>query len=300
MRPVRAIILACAALAAAGGCGRTYRSDADRFLCRTPGAGYDRGLVVCLSGAGGFMGEAARLHRGLVAGGADCAIEEFDWSTGLVLVDQVNRSGNRRKAAALARRIETYHQAYPGRPVHLVGVSAGTGLVVWALEDLAPGHRASTATLIAPSLWQKYDLAAALARLEGDLHVYHSRLDAVLGVLVPLVGTVDRGGLVAAGLGGFTLPDGADERMRALYAARLKQVAWKAADAARGHVGDHLGATREAYVREQMAPLVWSRRPRVDPAQEGAGIGAAAAPVPPADGDGLAPPDDGDPPPRPR
>ena len=35
----------------------------------------------------------------------------------------------------LAGRIEAYLSEHPGRPVYVIGMSAGTGVVVWALED---------------------------------------------------------------------------------------------------------------------------------------------------------------------
>jgi hypothetical protein len=49
--------------AAAGGCGRVYKTEADRFVTLTAGKGYDRGMVVCLSGAGGVTGEVDRIRR---------------------------------------------------------------------------------------------------------------------------------------------------------------------------------------------------------------------------------------------
>ena len=75
-------------------------------------------------------------------GGVDCAIEVFEWSR--FMLDLTSVEQEKGLASQLARRIETYQKVYPGRPVHLLGVSAGTGLVVWALEDLAPPTSVST------------------------------------------------------------------------------------------------------------------------------------------------------------
>jgi hypothetical protein len=83
-----ALLLVCAA--GAGGCGREYRTEADRFANLTEGTGYDGGLVVCVSGAGGVTGEVGRIRQGLVEGGVQCAIESFEWSTGWVLADQAD------------------------------------------------------------------------------------------------------------------------------------------------------------------------------------------------------------------
>ena len=125
------------------------------------------------------MGETSNIRQGLIDGGVECAIEVFDWSTGVVLIDPMDLNANKRKAKALERRIiEEYQQGYPGRPVPLVGVSAGTGLIVWALEDLAPGRHVESAFLIAPSLRHKYDLSwgpPAPARLPKPTFAFSNR-----------------------------------------------------------------------------------------------------------------------------
>lgn len=256
MRTERWIRLVLLWAVVAGGCARMNRNPADCFLRDTDVERYEHGLVVCLSGAGGMMGETGNVRQGLIDGGVECAIEVFDWSTGVVLIDQVALETNKRKAEALARRIEKYQQEHLGRPVHLVGVSAGTGLVVWALEDLAPGHGVDSAFLIAPSLWHKYDLSTAMQELEGRLYNFYSPGDAVLALLVPVFGTVDRINGVSGGLHGFSPPDKADERTMAVYESKLEQIRWESKDAVYGHIGGHLGATRPAYVSARIAPLL--------------------------------------------
>lgn len=270
MRTARWLLVVMVGVAAASGCGRVYESDADRFVSLTAGNGYDRGLVVCLSGAGGAMGEVDRIRQGLADGGVECAIEAFEWSTGWVVPDQTDIKANKAMAQMLARRIERYQQERPDCPVHLIGVSAGTGILVWAAEDLGSGHRVENVFLIASSLWKEYDLTAALGNANGRMYNYHSPADLVLAVFVPLVGTVDRKNGISGGLHGFQPPDNADERTKALYEARLEQIRWQSRDAIYGHIGDHLGGTRPAFVRQYIAPLTWARKPetKVATAQE--------------------------------
>jgi len=122
-----------ACLVWAGGCSHVNYTSPDR---------YAHGLVVCLSGSGRMMNEVGDIRRGLAEGGVDCAIEVFEWSR--FMLDLTSVEQKKGLASQLARRIETYQKVYPGRPVHLLGVSAGTGLVVWALEDLAPPTSVST------------------------------------------------------------------------------------------------------------------------------------------------------------
>jgi len=264
MRTERWIILASLWAVVAGGCARMNRNPADCFLPETDVERYEHGLVVCLSGAGGMMGETGNIRQGLIDGGVECAIEVFDWSTGVVLIDQMDLEANKRKARALARRVEEYQQGYPGRPVHLVGVSAGTGLIVWALEDLAPGCHVESAFLIAPSLWHKYDLSDAMRELEGRLYTFYSPWDPVLALLVPVFGTVDRINGVSGGLGGFSPPDKADGRTKAVYESKLEQIGWESEDAVYGHIGGHLGATQPAYVSARIAPLLNRGAPATD------------------------------------
>jgi len=261
MRSSAWMLVAAAWVATAAGCGQVYRAEADRFTNLSGGAGYDRGLVIALSGVGGVLGEVERIRQGLAQGGVECAIEEFDWSAGDMLVDQTDLAANKAKARMLTRRIETYFTEHPGCPVHLFGVSAGTGLVVWALEDLEPGRRVDNVVLIASSLSARYDLRGALRKVGGRLYNHYSAVDGVLGVMVPAAGTVDRAAGLAGGLRGFRAPSGAEP----LYGERLQQVGWSTEDSRWGHVGSHMGATQPPYVREYMAPLAWARKPTVVP-----------------------------------
>jgi pimeloyl-ACP methyl ester carboxylesterase len=271
-----AALIACAA--AAGGCGREYRTEADRFVNLSAGAGYDRGLVVCLSGAGGATGEVDRIRQGLLDGGVACAIEAFEWSTGNVLADQMDLAANREKAAMLARRIEKYQDEHPDCPVHLIGVSAGTGLVVWAVENLDPERPVANVVLVASSLSSRYDLRSALTNVSGCLYCYYSAADLVLGLLVPATGTVDRTGGDSGGLHGFQAPDDADDHAWALYTEKLSQIGWTAADVAYGHIGDHLGGTQPAYVRQYIASVAWARPAgAAPPGSEGSGPAVADA-----------------------
>ena len=247
MRNVCAPVLAAALLAGAAGCHRVNYTRDDR---------YEEGLVVCLSGAGGMMGETERIREGLNAGGVGRAIEVFEWSGGGVLTDQTDVEANRRKAHRLATRIEGYTRSHPGRPVHLVGVSAGTGLVVWALERLSEGCEATGAVLIASSLDTKYDLTGALSHVADRVYSFNSVADPVLVWGVTWAGTVDRGGGIAGGLVGFSPPDSASEQTRALYKEKLREISWWPGDVVLGHLGDHLGATNPTYVKTKIAPII--------------------------------------------
>jgi len=244
------------AVALAAACGCTERTRDDRF---------EDGRVICLSGAGGMMGECQRIRDGLKQAGVRRPIEIFHWSQGGVLEDQTGVEANRRKARQLARRIEAFKRSSPGSPVHLVGVSAGTGLVVWALEDLEPGMEVTAAILISSSLDTRYDLSEALAKTRDGIYSFNSVADTVLSLGVTWAGTVDRNGGLAGGLVGFSPPGDAPEDTRRLYAEKLHEIPWWPGDTVLGHLGDHLGATNPAYVKEKVAPIVLGEEPPTPP-----------------------------------
>jgi hypothetical protein len=277
--------------AMAAGCGQTEYTSPDR---------YTRGLVVVLSGAGGMMGECDRIREGLNTGGVDRALENFDWSSGGVLSDQTNVEANRRLAAQLAQRVEGYLAEYPGRPVHLVAISAGTGLVVWALEDLGPQSQVEGAVLMASSLDARYNLASALSKIKTHLYSFNSMADTVLSLGVTWAGTVDRNGGIAGGLVGFSPPEAAAETDKALYKDKLVQISWWPGDMVLGNLGDHLGTTNPAFVRARIAPLILGQEPPKT-GDAGAAVaagspphrGAAARAAPEAAASGSAPKDGG-------
>jgi len=254
------LLVALAALAA--GCTHINYTDGER---------YDRGLVICLSGAGGMMGETDRIREGLAAGGVSRALEVFEWSRGEVFSDQTAVKENRHKAGQLAHRIEAYQREYPGRPVHLVGVSAGTGVAIWAMEALSDAHRVTGVVLIASSLDTRYDLTKALEKVDDCIYSFSSVADTVLSLGVTWTGTVDRSGGLGGGLVGFSPPDGASEHTKMLYKEKLVQINWWPGDMVLGHLGDHLGAANPTFVRVRIAPLVLGKQSTEKPKKDIAG-----------------------------
>lgn len=219
---------------------------------------YEQGLVVVLGGAGNLTASPNQIQRGLDNGGVDHAIEIFQWSESHnVLADQTDIAANRAAAGNVAQRLVAYMDSYPGRPVHLVGLSAGTGIAVFALEQMPPGRSVDGVCLLASSLSDAYDLTRALEHVRNEVTNFQSNaIDLVLGVGVGVAGTVDRGKGIAAGLGGFKLPPSASARTKALYAEKLVEMPWDASYILYGNAGDHLGASSSGFVKHFMAPIV--------------------------------------------
>jgi len=92
--------------------------------------------------------------------------------------------------------------------------------------------------------------------VEGSIYSFNSQLDPVLGLLVPLCGTVDRINGLSGGLRGFEPPDDADDGIKGLYEQKLRQTGWEPTDVASGNGGGHLGATDPGFVSERIVPLI--------------------------------------------
>lgn len=210
----------------------------------------DKGLVIVLPGIEGKSFVNIDVVLGLADGGVESAIELFDWTTGIFPLWPYHLRAlkrNRRVAERIAERIVEYQDRYPGRPVHLVGHSGGTGIAVFALEALPPDRRITAAVLLASALSPRYDLAAALSRTERGIWSFRSPFDAlflVLGTL--LIGTIDGRHRIAAGNGGFADDAG----------PQLHQVRYRASMMRAFHFGGHCGWTNRVFVAETIAPLV--------------------------------------------
>jgi hypothetical protein len=217
----------------------------------------ERGLVVILDGAGGFTDTFNNIAKGLDDAGLNQAFEPFEWSTHDALQDQVDLQRNRLFASELTNLIVSYRQEYPGRPVHLVGLSAGTGLVIFSAEGLPPGIKVDGIFLLGSSLSSTYDLTPAMRHVRRAITNFSSPADVfVLGAGVAVTGTVDRSHSLPAGIAGFHLPKDASPATKQLYQAKLVEVPWNPSYVIYGDLGGHLGATSSAFTQHMIAPVI--------------------------------------------
>ncbi|MBK9126998.1 MAG: hypothetical protein IPM13_04270 [Phycisphaerales bacterium] len=228
--------------------------------------GLDIGKVFFVGGAGpiGNVVGTFDVPEGLRRGGYRGAVEVFGWQSvvGGTLRDQMDRDRNLREARKLAEKIAGYQDAFPGRPVHIIALSAGTGVAVWALESLPPGHRVQSVALLSSSLSREYDLTTALRAVSGRVYSFYSPADPVLGVFMRGVGSVDRETWVgeAAGLRGLALPVGAGPETRRLYAERVRNMPHQLEYARYGYVGFHADSVASEFIAHIVTPLLISGR----------------------------------------
>ncbi len=217
------------------------------------------GLVLVLPGIEGSGPVNRSIAAGLGDAGVPAAIRVHDWTTGLwplLLFHLRARRRNRRQAQALAGFIVRYQDAFPGRPVSLVGHSGGGALAVWTLEALPPDRTVSTAVLLGPALSPAYALGPALRKVQRGIWHFYSPLDLfLLGLGTLLFGTVDGRHAFSAGLFGFQPPRGTPAEAD-LYRQRLHQRCYRPAMARRFHLGGHFGWANRVFVAETLGPLL--------------------------------------------
>lgn len=226
----------------------------------------EQGLVFVLPGIDGESFINHSIARGLADGGVAAAIEIFDWTTGVILLFPYHLRGLRRniaRAEFLAQRIIEYQAAYPGRPVHLIGHSAGAALVVFALERLPEGKNVVGAILLQAALSPGCDLSRALTRTQRGIWNFRSLADVFfVGIGTCVAGTADGRHGPSAGMIGFRPPANLDAAGRQLYAERLYDVPYRPSMVADFSFGGHMGCTNRVFVAKHLAPIVkgWFNR----------------------------------------
>lgn len=214
------------------------------------------GLVFVVDGAGGFDACSHTIRQTAAEARMPLEVRGFRWTHGYcrVLADEVHathlrRAGRQLSDFVLARRKET-----PGRPIFLIGHSAGCGVVLAAAEHLPPATL-ERIVLLSPAVSSKHDLRPALTSSRRGIDVFYSNRDwACLGLGTLLAGTTDRRWTPAAGKVGFQPILNAPED-EALY-AKLRQYPWDPSLAWTGHKGGHYGSHQPGFLRAFVLPLL--------------------------------------------
>ncbi len=201
----------------------------------------DFGIVFYSPGAGNVDFGDAGLRSGLEKAGFAGQVATNLWTFSFnPAIDQVLRVNAKLGGRKLARWIEEYIDTYPDRSLDLVGLSAGTGVSIWALESLKDGYQVDNVILLASSLSHDYDVAKALRHVKGAVYNYYSSQDAVLAIPMKLFGTIDaKFGVDGAGAVGLHPPRGDH---------RIVNIPWTSAYRKYGYNGGHTDGTSSAFV----------------------------------------------------
>jgi len=217
--------------------------------CEKRGAAEPFGKTFYVGGASNIDAFSSAVPDGLRDAGYRGDVQSFIWTISFnPLIDQLVTVNARARAALLANEIRSYQRRYPGNRVNLIALSAGTGVAVWAVENLPKDVQVDNLVLLASSLSHDYDVRKALSRLRGKIYVYHSRHDAVLEA-VRYYGTIDgKRGVDSVGLRGLRVPPGADDR--------IVNIGWSRKYLRYGWAGGHTDSINPRFIRYVVAPQI--------------------------------------------
>jgi pimeloyl-ACP methyl ester carboxylesterase len=186
------------------------------------------GVVFVVGGIGGLDPLQYLAPLALPRAGVTHEIRVFAWTHGKLRMirDLQDQCYLVAQGARLAELVRTYRKGFPGRPIYLVGHSAGAGVVLAAAEVLPPASL-ERIILLSAAVSPGYDLSGALRATRCEVVAFHFKGDLLfLDLGTRVFGTSDRVYSPAAGLDGFIEPDSLDAEGRRLY-ERLVQLPWR-------------------------------------------------------------------------
>lgn len=250
-----ASILSIGLFCSSAGCSNIVKFAVDKTQPR----GIQREGVVYYVGGAGPVGNIGSfdIPRGLRDAGFRGVVEVYPWQSWTHAGDQLNIARNREKSAELADQIQRFRRQNPDSPIHIIALSAGTGIATFALEYLPESIKVDNVAYLGCSMSAQHDMTRALRRVRGRMYVLHAPGDVVLSNLVWYTGTVDRkesrDGI--AGLEGFhhissPYPD-TDEQYE-----KLVNVSFRSEFRDAGYDGGHVSATTKTFVQFYLAPAL--------------------------------------------
>lgn len=211
-----------------------------------PDSSITESILIHCPGIAGTMPIDQSLVQGLIEGKVASRVKMFDWTgefRGILALGK--RDHNRQQARILAREIEEIYQKNPEAHIILTAHSGGTGIAVWALEQLPDHIQIDTLVLLASALSPTYDLAPALKHVRQAYSFYSPYDNWVLGTGTRMLGTIDRVKTDAAGYVGFRFSH-----------PKLRQIGYDPRWIHFGHSGDHVGMMDQRFASQILAPLI--------------------------------------------
>jgi len=208
-----------------------------------------------LDGAGNWGFGVGEAVYGLRKAGYKGQVSSFHWSlTMSPVADQILKPLSGLGSARLAGCITDYLKRYPNNEVNIIGLSAGAGVAIRAVEHLKPPCKINNIILLAASVSCQYDVRPALKNMRGKIYVYYSPDDAMLAGPVRVLGAFGGGlGDDPAGLCGLHAPGAGGRVVNIGWHPRFEQYGW---------TGSHTSCTSEAFVQHILSSHIVTRATR--------------------------------------
>ena len=217
-------------------------------------ANVQRPYLLHLPGIGGTLVFDHWYVEALRNGGLDAYCEIYNWTCDDPFIHALQAyDRNKEQSTIVAGMITARRRQAPNAPIILSGQSGGTGISVFALEDLPDEVMVDSVVLVSPAVSPDYDLSRALRHVRGHLYVYSSYADMdFLGLGTLIFGTMDGVQTQAAGRIGFTRPPAGDEEQY----KKLVSIPWRMEFLLHGDLAMHAGALAPPFARSEIAPLM--------------------------------------------
>jgi len=208
-----------------------------------------------LDGAGNWGFGAMDVPIGLEQAGYKGFVTNHRWSlTFNPALDQTLRFLAKGQGAALGDQITNYLKSHPGAEANVIALSAGTGVAMWAIENVKPPHKVNNFVMVGSSISSRYDVRKALKNMKGNIIVYYSSRDPVLQGPVRALGTIDGTFDDSAGLVGL--------RGAGSAGGRVKNIAWNSKFVRLGWTGGHADCVNKRFVKGELKRWIVSAKDR--------------------------------------
>jgi pimeloyl-ACP methyl ester carboxylesterase len=216
------------------------------------------GPAVFYCDGAGWYSSAAPVAQGLRDAGYKGTFNTYGWSALLGAPhDHFVTAHSKGVARGLARRIEKLRRSDPQGQIDVMGLSAGTAVVLNALEELPAGIEVNNVVLFSPSVSSEHDLSKAMQHVRRNLYATCSPHDAILATLAV---NADGEPGPPAGRVGLRLPRQPAAATESAY-RRVINLPWEPAYLAFDWNGAHTGVTNRKMVAGVIAPRVLATEP---------------------------------------
>lgn len=242
--------------------------------CNDPKEKY--GKTWYIDGAGNWGFGVVESATGLEKAGYQGKVDSYHWSLTMnPALDQTLRFIAKGAGDRLGDIITDYLKNNPGAEANVIALSAGTGVGMWAIENVKPPYKVSNYVMLGSSLSSRYDVSRALNNMKGNIYVFYSASDPVLSGPVQALGTIDGTFDSSAGQVGL--------RGRGAGSGRVVNIPWSYKYERYGWVGGHTDSTSEPMMQYVIAPKIFGNtlRPNGTPPQSKSGSVAEGQKTPP-------------------